>query len=159
MGIHYTCTSLRKHCDSIVDPENPNKTIINPDSTMPHTTEIRLKLTYRVTKYFVSVSRTPIVTSCVWNIVSQFRILDDIVEKHQPPQALIPVSTTLSIVKWVEHFEEYLRGVSGVDDILLIYIIRQVKIIPTIANDPIVVGCTFLLWRDDLSFGTLRSSL
>ena len=99
MGIHYMCTSLRKHCDAIVDPENPNKTIINPDSTMPHTTEIRLKLTYRVAKYFVSVSRTPTVTSYVWNVVRQFRILDDIVEKHQPPQALIPVSTALPIVK------------------------------------------------------------
>ena len=89
MGIHYICTSLRKHCDAIVDPENPNKTII----------KIRLKLTYMVAKYFVSVSRTPTVTSYAWNIVRQFRILDDIVEKHQPPQTLVPVSTVLPIVK------------------------------------------------------------
>ena len=57
--IHYLCTSLRKPGGTINDPADANRTISNPSSTAIHTTEIRLKFTYRADKYFVNVGRTP----------------------------------------------------------------------------------------------------
>ena len=69
-----------------------------------------------------------------------YRLLDDIIEKHQDPQDLQPISPSLPIVKWVEHFEEYLRGVLGVDDIPLTYIVRKEQYVPALADYPIVKG-------------------
>ena len=113
---HYLCTSLRKPGGTIQDRGNANKTISNPVSSMMHTTEMRLKFTCRAAKYFVNIGRTLTAVNLAWTFVKQFRLLDDIIEKHQPPQDLQPISSSLSIVKWVEHFEEYLRGVLGVDE-------------------------------------------
>ena len=123
--INYLCTSLRKPDGNIQDPCNASKTISNPGFTVRHTTEMRLKFTCRAAKYFVNIGRTQSATNFAWTFVKQFRLLDDIIEKHQDSQDLQPISPSLPIVKWVEHFEEYLRGVLGVDDIPLTYIVRK----------------------------------
>ena len=138
--IHYLCTSLRKPGGTIQDPGNSSKTISNPGSTVRHTTEMRLKFTCRAAKYYVNVGRTPSATNLAWTFVKQFRLLDDIIEKHQDPQDLQAISPSLPIVKWVEHFEEYLRGVLGVDDIPLTYVVRKEQYIPALADDPIITG-------------------
>ena len=133
-------TFLRKPGGTIVDLADVSKTISNPGSTVRHTTEMRLKFTCRAAKYFINIARTLTSSNLAWKFVRQFRLLDDIIDKHQPPQPLAPVSTTLPILKWVEHFEEYLRGVLGVDDIPLTYIVRHMKEISQIENHPIVAG-------------------
>ena len=86
--IHYLCTSLRKPGGTIQDPGNASKTISNPGSTVRHTTEMRLKSTCRAAKYFVNIGRTPSATNLAWTFVKQFRLLDDIIEKHQDPAGL-----------------------------------------------------------------------
>ena len=48
--IHHMCTSFRKLGCVIQDPGDANKTISNPCFTVRHTTEMRLKLTYRAAK-------------------------------------------------------------------------------------------------------------
>ena len=103
--IHYLCTSLRKPGGTIQDPGNANKTISNPDSTVRHMTEMRLKFTCRAAKYFVNIGRTATAINLAWSFVKQFRLLDDIIEKHQPPQDLQLISSSLPIDKWVENFE------------------------------------------------------
>ena len=82
--IHYLCTSLRKPGGPIQDQGNANKTIFNPGSTVRHTTEMRLKFTCRAAKYFVNIGRTSTATNLACNFDKQFRLLDDIIEKHQP---------------------------------------------------------------------------
>ena len=86
--IHYLCTSLRKPGGTIQDPGNANTTIFNPGSSVRHTTEIRLNFTCRAAKYFVNIGRTPMAVNLAWTFVKQFRLLDNIIEKHQPPQDL-----------------------------------------------------------------------
>ena len=86
--IHYLCTSLRKPGGTIQDPGNANTTIFNPGSSVRHTTEIRLNITCRAAKYFVNIGRTPMAVNLAWTFVKQFRLLDNIIEKHQPPQDL-----------------------------------------------------------------------
>ena len=135
---HYLCTSLRKPGGTINDPADANRTISNPGSMTRHTTVIRLNFTCGAAKYFVNVGRTPTAANLEWSFVRQFRLLDKIIEKHQPPQELEPVSSSLPTVKWVEYFEEYLRGLLGVDDILLTYIVRQEEAVPALVNDSIV---------------------
>ena len=103
--IHYLCTSLRKPGGTIQDHCNANKTISNPDSTVRHMTEMRLKFTCRAAKYFVNIGRTTTAINLAWSFVKQFRLLDDIIEKHQPLQDLQLISSSLPIVKWVENFE------------------------------------------------------
>ena len=138
---HYLCTSLRKPGGTINDPADANRTISNPGSMTRHTTVIRLNFTCGAAKYFVNVGRTPTAANLEWSFVRQFRLLDKIIEKHQPPQELEPVSSSLPTVKWVEYFEEYLRGLLGVDDILLTYIVRQEEAVPALVDDSIVTGC------------------
>ena len=46
----------------------------------------------------------------------------------------------LLIVKRVEHFEGYLRGALGVDDIPLTYIIKNITKVHSIVDDSIVMG-------------------
>ena len=140
--IHYLCTSLRKPGGTIKDPADANKAISNPGFTLRHTTEMRLKFTCRAAKYFVNVGRTPTVENLALSFVKQFKVLDDIIEKHQPPQELEPISSSLSIVKWVKHFEEYIRGVLGVDNIPLTFIVRKEEAIPALVDDPIITGGT-----------------
>ena len=139
--MHYLCMSLRKPGGTIKNPADANKTISNPGPTVRHTTEMRLKFTCRAAKYFVNVGRTPTAANLAWSFVKQFRLLDDIIEKHQPPQELEPISSSLLIIKWVENFEEYLRGVLEVDDIFLTYIVRKEEVIPVLMDDPIVTEC------------------
>ena len=139
-NIHYLCSSLRKPGGTIVDPENSNETIIYLGSTVRYTTEMKLKLAFRIAAYFVNVSRNPKAINIAWSYVRKFSLLEDKIEKHQPPQALILVSSSFTMVKWVEHFEKYLRGVLGVDEIPLTYIIRLVQAIPTIVKYLIVAG-------------------
>ena len=136
--INYLCTTLHKPGGTIKDPVDANRTISNPGSTVRHTTEIRLKFTCRSAKYFVNAGRTPKGVTLACSFVRQFRVIDDIIEKYQPPQELEPVSTSLPIVKWVEYFGEYLRGVLGVDNIPLTYIVRQEKKVSALVDDPIV---------------------
>ena len=67
--IHYLHTSLRKPGGTTTDQADANKTISNPGSTVKHTTEMRLKFTYRAAKYFVNERRTSTAANLAWSFV------------------------------------------------------------------------------------------
>ena len=83
----------------------------NPGIQVKNLTEMRLKLAVYAAKYYTRTNRPLTAATLSWKHISQFRELINVVENHTEKAKLLKLTSEFTIPKWVEHFEEYLRGV------------------------------------------------
>ena len=108
--------------------------------------EIRLKMCSYAANYYNIVQRPIDYNSMAWRRIKHFKDLKTIVKNHKNPEDLPEISRKITIMKAIELIEEHLRGVLGVINVPLAYVIRKEPEVPiTIVTNPL---------RVDLPYGT-----
>ena len=98
--------------------------------------EMRLKIAVYAAKYYALVGRPINDQSMAWDRIKNFKTLQTIVKNHKDPSDVPEISKKINIMKAIELIEEYLRGVLGVHDVPLAYIIRPDDNTPAINVNP-----------------------
>ena len=121
-SIQDLCSMLRKPGGTI---QVGNNQVPNPGHRIRNTTCMRLKLAVYAAKYYTTVSRPVNQITLAWNIIKQFKNLRNIVDDYPTPEDLLKPSKTLSVIRWIEHFEDQMKNRLGIDDIPLYSVIRD----------------------------------
>jgi len=151
-NVHNLCTTIRKPGGAVIieDERGAEREIPDPGVAISPTCEIRLQLAVYAAHYYKIVSRPVDALSMEWNRIKHFRSLKTIIKNHMDPLELPEISRKITIMKAIELVEEHLRGILGVENIPLAYVIRE-SVTPVISLAQNVL-------RPELPYGTAYSS-
>jgi len=133
-NVHNLCTTIRKPGLAVIieDEGGAEREIPDPEVAISPTCEIRLQLAVYTAQYYKIIIRSVDALSMEWNGIKHFHSLKTIIKNHMDPLAFTEISRKITIMKAIEIVEEHLRGILGVENILLAYVIRE-SITPVIS--------------------------
>ena len=124
-GIKTLCASVRKPGGMIVDPNDPNRQIVDPGYHIPAICEKRLKWAAYGARIYQMVGREINYDSLNRLRLKAFERHSILMTDHEDPEKLPVVSKTFGIVKAMDLVPGHLRDRLGSRNIPLSYIIRD----------------------------------
>ena len=124
------CSTVRKPGGTIEDPNDNTRQISNPGTSIPAISEGRLQLCAYVTGIYKRIGRTVDATTLSRNRLTEFKYHKEVVDNHDDPDSMPPISKTFGIMKMLEHFPTYLESKLGASGISLAYVIREDAVAP-----------------------------
>lgn len=124
------------HKSTIVQPPAPTRNAPAPPARkIPARSLIRLKIASEVVRYYRCINRPVEPEMMLWPILEAFKeewkALKD--RKEMNPKDIPKLTKNTTVIKWSESFETFLRNSIGVRNIPLIYVIRDVAVVPIVA--------------------------
>lgn len=134
------CNSIRKPGGMIPGDGDDAADVVNNGLHVPAIAETRLAWAAYAAKYYHMVDRPINSNTMSWNYIQYFSSLKEERDNHTAPETMQKLSSKISIMKWINLFEEHLSSVLGVRKVPLQYIIRETTDPVDIADDPLPVG-------------------
>jgi hypothetical protein len=110
---------------------------VNNGLQVPAIAESRLAWAAYAARYYNMVDRPINATTMSWQYIQYFDSLQEERENHTPPEPMPKLSPKISIMKWINLFEEHLSSILGVRKVPLQYVIRDVVIPNPIEDEPL----------------------
>ena len=134
------CSSIRKPGGVVAGRGRGAPDVPNNGLHVPAIAETRLAWATYAAKYYHMIDRPLNAQTMHWNYIQYFNSLKEERDNHTAPESMQKISSKISIMKWINLFEEHLTSVLGVRKVPLQYIIRD-NIVPiAIDEDPLPVG-------------------
>jgi hypothetical protein len=133
------CNSIRKP-GGMINGEGGADAVVNNGMHVPAIAETRLAWATYAAKYYHMIGRPINSQTMAWNYIQYFNSLKEERENHTPPDSMQKLSPKISIMKWINLFEEHLSSVLGVRKVPLQYIIRDDVVPVPINDDPLPAG-------------------
>ncbi len=124
------CSTVRKPGGTIQDPNDANRQISNPGTSIPAISEGRLQLCAYGTSIYKRIGRSINATTLSRSRLTEFKYHKEVVENHDDPDSMPSISKTFGIMKLLEHFPTYLESKLGTSEIPLAYVIRENAVAP-----------------------------
>ena len=128
-AIEVLCSSVRKPGGTIANPDagNPGAParIPNPGYNIPAICEKRLISAAYTSRVYDMIGRNISTATMTRNRIKQFQAYRNMMNEHEDPEKLQPVSKTFGIVKAMDMVPSHLRDRLGVRKVPLIYVIRE----------------------------------
>ena len=151
-GIKVLCNSVRKPGGLVVDPNDPNRLVVNPGFNIPAISEKRLKWAAYGAKIYRLIGRPLSYDALNRDRLKAFERHLILVDEHEDPEKLPVVSKTFGIIKAMDLLPSHLRNRLGSSKVPLSYVIRDDVQPPTLQplqnND--CVGATYTSLTDEL---------
>ena len=133
------CNSIRKP-GGMIPARGRNAATVNNGLHVPAIAETRLAWAAYAAQYYNMIERPINAESMSWNYIQYFNSLKEERDNHTPPESMPKLSSKISIMKWINLFEEHLSSVLGVRKVPLQYVIRDTAIPAPIEDEPLPVG-------------------
>ena len=133
------CNSIRKPGGMIAGVGLAAATV-NNGLHVPAIAETRLAWAAYAAQYYSMIDRPINSRTMSWNYIQYFNSLKEERDNHTPPDTIPKLSSKITIMKWINLFEEHLSSVLGVRKVPLQYIIRDNVNPVGIDEDPLPVG-------------------
>jgi hypothetical protein len=124
------CSTVRKPGGTIVDPNDAARQINNPGTSIPAISEGRLQLCAYGAGLYKRIGREVNAQSMSRRRLTKFKYHKEVVENHDDPDSMPPISKTFGIMKMLEHFPTYLESKLGASGVSLAYVIRDNAVAP-----------------------------
>lgn len=131
------CNSIRKPGGVVAGRGRGAQDVPNNGLHVPAIAETRLAWATYAAKYYHMVDRPINQNTMEWNHIQYFNSLKEERDNHTAPESMQKISSKISIMKWINLFEEHLTSVLGVRKVPLQYIIRDNIIPADITDDPL----------------------
>jgi hypothetical protein len=133
------CNSIRKP-GGMIAAVGLGAATVNNGLHVPAIAETRLAWAAYAAQYYNMIARPINAATMSWNYIQHFNSLKEERDNHTPPETMQKLSSKITIMKWINLFEEHLSSVLGVRKVPLQYIIRDNVVPIDIADDPLPVG-------------------
>ena len=134
------CNSIRKPGGVIAGRGRNAVDVPNNGLHVPAIAETRLAWATYAAKYYHTIARPITSETMSWDYIQYFNSLKEERDNHTAPESMQKLSAKISIMKWINLFEEHLSSVLGVRKVPLQYIIRDTVDPVNINDDPLPVG-------------------
>ena len=149
-GVKILCSNVRKPGGTIPDPTHVGAgaapRIPQPGKSIPTICENRLNLAAYGSKLYSSINRDVDTINLNRARLRHFKQHMDMVENHEEPEQLAPISKSFTVIKFLDQLPTYIRELHGVAKVSLAYLIRE-DIIPTLPLPPLQPN---LPWSEDM---------
>ena len=133
------CNSIRKP-GGMIPGRGRVAATVNNGLHVPAIAETRLAWAAYAARYYNMIERPINSETMSWNYIQYFTSLKEERDNHTPPETMQKLSPKISIMKWINLFEEHLSSVLGVRKVPLQYVIRDTIIPNPIEDDPLPIG-------------------
>lgn len=134
------CSSIRKPGGVIAGRTRADNDVPNNGLHVPAIAETRLAWATYAARYYNMIGRPLNADTLSWDYIRYFDSLKEERENHTSPDSIQRISPKISIMKWINLFEEHLSSVLGVRKVPLQYIIREDIVPIDINDDPLQEG-------------------
>lgn len=134
------CNSIRKPGGVIAGRGRNADDVPNNGLHVPAIAETRLAWATYAARYYHTVARPINAETMSWNYIQYFNSLKEERDNHTAPETMQKLSSKITIMKWINLFEEQLSSVLGVRKVPLQYIIRDTVEPIAIDEDPLPNG-------------------
>lgn len=131
------CNSIRKPGGVIAGRGRNAVDVPNNGFHVPAIAETRLAWATYAAQYYHTVARPINARTMSWNYIRYFNSLKEERDNHTAPESMQKLSSKITIMKWINLFEEHLSSVLGVRKVPLQYVIRDTVEPNTIEEDPL----------------------